>query len=305
MRKSSLAIALVAALVLSTAGTAALAVLYYREAERNEELKSQLDFLSEKESRSAVMQSINAQMEEIANQERLVSDKQREEAIEQRKVAEAERQNAEEQRKVAEEQRQNAITAEHKAIEASEVAQRQRVIAEQQRAQAEYAKRVADTLSYITISKKLGTLAMSRQTLGDTQLADLLAYAGYWFTCQYEGDVYNPAIYQALSTTSASSRKWNVERGAVMKMLQIAGKETFATVSSYGEIALHTKRSDGSLHTNNIFRDNRYDFRDLVTDNSGTLYALSQTGHLVYGKSGALHILQIKEAQKPLLVTCN
>ncbi len=305
MRKSSLAIALVAALVLSTAGTAALAVLYHREVERNEQLKSQLDILSEKESRSAVMQSINAQMEEIANQERLVSDRQREEAIEQRKVAEAERQNAEEQRRAAEEQRQNAIAAEHKALEASKLEQRQRLFAEQQRTQAEYAKRVADTLTYITISRKLGTLAMSRQTLGDTQLADLLAYAGYRLTSQYGGDVYNPAIYQALSTTSTSSKRWNVGQGAVTKMLQMADKETFVTVSSYGEIALHSKGNDGNLHTENIFRNSRYDFRDLTADNSGTLYALSHTGHLVYGKRGALHILPISEAQKPFLLTHN
>ena len=100
MKKATVAIVLAAALVMSLAGTVALGVLYHREAAHSEQLQAQLDSLTEKENRAVVMQSINAQMEEIANQERRISDRQREEAIEQRKVAEDERQNAERQRRV-------------------------------------------------------------------------------------------------------------------------------------------------------------------------------------------------------------
>lgn len=299
MRKAGVAIVLAAALVLSLAGTVALGVLYHREAERNEELLSQLEELTEKESQAAVMQSINAQMEEIADQERLVSDRQRVEAIEQRKLAEEERQNAERQRRMAEEQRQNAIAAERKAVEASDVARHQRIIAEEQRAQAEQSKRMADTLSYIAMARNLGALAVTQNTTGNHQLADLLAYAAYTFTHQYGGDVYYPAIYQALSMTSASMKRWNVGKGAVMKMWELPGTSTFVTVSTYGEIALHTKTKDGNLRTENLFRNNQYDFRDLVIDDKGTLYALSNTGHLVYGKRGDLHTIVIEGAQKP------
>lgn len=299
MKKATVAIVLAAALVLSLACAVMLGVLYQREAARNEELKLQLDSLTEKESRAAVMQSINAQMEEIADQERLISDRQREEAIEQRKVAEAERQNAEQQRREAEEQRQNAIAAEQKALEASDVAQRQRTIAEEQRAQAEQSKRVADTLSYIAMARNVGTLAITQKITGNHQLADLLAYAAYTFTQRYGGDVYNPGIYQALSMTSASMKKWNVGKGAVMKMWELPGTNTFASVSTYGEIAFQTKEKDGNLRSENIYRNSQYDFRDLVIDDKGTLYALSNTGHLVYGKRGDLHTIVIEGAQKP------
>ena len=299
MKKTSVAIALAAALVLSTAGTVALGVLYQREADRNEELRSQLEELSEKVSRSEVMQSVNAQMEEIADQERLVSDRQREEAIQQRKVAEEERQNAEQQRHVAEEQRQNAIAAERKAVEASDVAQRQRTIAEQQRAQAEQSKRMTDTLSYIALARNLGSQAATQETTGNTELADLLAYASYKFTHQYGGDVYNPLIYQALSMTSTSMRKWNVGKGAVMKMWGIPKSHSFATVSTYGEIAIHTKTENGKLHTETIFSNSQYDFRDMVIDDNGTIYAVSHTGHLVYGKRDNLHTTIIEGAVKP------
>lgn len=305
MRKATLPIALSAALILACAACIALYSLYKREATLNDELTEKLEKLAREEKRSAVMQSINAQMEEIATQERKVSDMQREEAIEQRKLAEEQRQNALEQRRQAEEQRQNALTAEQKAVEASEVAQWQRTIAEQQRAEAEHSKRVADTLSYIAMARNLGIQAVTQRNAGNEQLAELLAYAAYQYTNRYNGDVNNPSVYQALSLTSASIRKWNVGRGAIMKMWKLPGGSTFATVSTYGEIAVHTKGNDGGLRSDMIFQNSNYDFRDMVIDDNGTIYALSHTGHLIYGTRGNLSTIAIEGAVKPFRLFCH
>ena len=305
MKKASLTIALTAALLLMTVGVVVLYMLYQKELHLNEELKSKLVELTAEESRLAVMQSVNAQMEEIANQERRVSDRQREEAIQQRKVAEEERQNAERQRKTAEEQRQNALVAEHKAIEASDIAQRQRTIAEQQRAEAEMAKRVADTLSYIAMARNLGTQAVTQMTTGNGELADLLAYASFLFTQRYHGDMYNSAVYQALSRTSASIKKWNVGRGAIMKMWSLYGTSSFITVSKYGEILKHTNTAEGGLHTETVMQNSAYDFRDLVIDDAGTFFVISHTGHLVYGTPENLHTMVIEGATKPFRLFCH
>lgn len=300
MKKASVAIALAAALLLSCAGSIALYMLYQRELRLNEELTEELKKLAEKESRTAVMQSVNAQMEEIATQERRVSDLQREEAIQQRHVAEEERQNAERQRREAEEQRQNALLAERKAVEASDVAQRQRTIAEQQRANAELAKRVTDTLSYIALARNLGAQASRQKIAGNDPLANLLAYAAYLFTDRYNADVYNPIIYHALSVTSASNRKWAVGHGAVMKIWSLPNSDDFITVSQYGEIVRHTKTADGNLRSVPVFQDSNYDFRDLIIDKQGVIYALSHTGHLFYGKADSkLHVMLIDGATKP------
>ena len=51
------------------------------------DLKSQIANLTKREKESAVMQSVNAQLEEIANQQRIVSDERRDEAVEQTKIA--------------------------------------------------------------------------------------------------------------------------------------------------------------------------------------------------------------------------
>ena len=296
MKKINIAMVLAAALLLSVVGSTALYVLYQQELRHNEELTEQIEELTKRERRSTVMQSVNAQMEQIATQERRVSDMQREEAVQQRKVAEEERQNAERQRHAAEEQRQNALAAERKAVEASDVAQRQRTIAEQQRAEAELAKRVTDTLSYVALARNLGTQAVTQLTTGNEELADLLAYAAYIFTKRYQGDVYNPTIYQALSMTSASIRKWNVAHGALMKMWSLPGTKSFVTVSKYGEIMKHTKTDNGNLLTQTIMQNNAYDFRDLVIDDSGSLYAISYSGHLVYGKPDDLHTIAVEGA---------
>ena len=125
--------AAVAAFLLCLVGGIVSYVLYSNEAEENKELKEQLAVLSKQEKKSAIMQRVNAQMEEIANEERRISDEQREAAVEQTKLAEQERQNAEQQQRKAEQERQNALVAEHKAVEASKVAQHERAVAEQQR----------------------------------------------------------------------------------------------------------------------------------------------------------------------------
>jgi uncharacterized membrane protein YqiK len=182
---------------------------YSAEQLRVEELEQQVKKLTLDKQRSTVMQSVNQQMEEIANQERLISEEQREEALQQSRIAN-------EMRLHAEEEQQKALQAERKALEASKTAQGQRLIAEKERSQAEYSKRVADTLTYRTIARNLGNTATTLQKAGNQELASLLAYTAYLFTQRYHGDVYHPSIYEALMLTSGSQHRWTVAHGGIM-----------------------------------------------------------------------------------------
>ena len=139
-------------------------------------------------------------MSKWTNQERRISDEQRIKAEKQTAVAEQMRRNAEEER-------QNALEAEHRAVEASKVAKNERVIAEQQRANAEYQKRVADTLSYITLARQLGDVSIKQSESGNMELAQLLAYASQLFTTRYKGDVYTSSVYQSLFIASQSKQR--------------------------------------------------------------------------------------------------
>lgn len=244
--------------------------------EKNQELQAQLDKLRKEEERSVVMQSVNAQLEEIANEERRISDEQRIEAIAQTKVAEEMRRNAEIER-------QNALAAEQHAVEASQLAQSQRKIAEQQRSEAEQSKRVADTLTYISLARTLGQTAITQYKADHREIADLLAQTACLFTNRYHGDIYSPTVYQALAMTSQNKNVWHKHKGSITDIAFSDEKSGYMiTCSTYGEIMRHTNDESGKLTSEMVVSNPRYDFRDLFIDRpSNTTYALSTSGHLV------------------------
>ena len=250
---------------------------------QNEELQSRLKTLTKQEQQSAVMQRVNAQMEEIANEQRRISDEQREEAVEQRRQAEQERQNAEQQRRQAEQERQNALTAEQKAVEATKVAQQERATAELQRNQAELAKRVADTLGYITLARTLGNTSITQYRTNNNELADMLAYTSCLFTNRYRGDIYSPTVYQALAMSSQNKSVWHKHKGSITDVaFSDEASGYMMSCSTYGEVMRHTNFSNGKLSSEMLVSNPRYDFRDLFIDRStNTTYALSRSSHLI------------------------
>ena len=153
-----------------------------------------MEVLLQKEKQSAVDRSISAQMEEIANQQREISDEQREEALQQTRVANEMRERSEAERHNAIIAQQNAIASERRALDAYDQAEQQRQIAEHQRIQAEFSKRVADTLSYLSLVRSLGSLSVNQYRAGNRDLATLLSYASYLFTSRYQGDVFYPTV---------------------------------------------------------------------------------------------------------------
>ena len=243
---------------------------------QNQELQEQLKRLTTEEKRSAVMQRVNAQLEEIANEQRRISD-------EQRLAAEHQTEVAEEMRRKAEIERQNALVAEQRALEASDVAQSQRKIAEQQRAEAEQSKRVADTLTYLSLARTLGQSAITQFNAGNQELADLLAHTACLFTNRYHGDIYAPTVYQALAMTSQNKNVWHKHKGSITDIAFSDEKSGYMiTCSSYGEIMRHTNYESGKLTSEMLVSNPRYDFRDLFIDRlTNTIYVLSRSGHLV------------------------
>ena len=286
----------IALLGATTAGTY---YLYRQELSKNEQLEKQMEELGEREKRSVIVQRISTQMEEIAREQKEISDEQRREAEQQTIVANDMRRRAEKERQNAQEAEQTAQASERKAVEASKVAEHQRMLAEQRQQQAEYSRSVADTLSYLALARSLGAQAVTQQNTGNKDLASLLAYASYVFTNRYGGDVYHPSIYEALSLTSKSSKKWTVGKGAIMKMVWLPNSSTsFMTVSTYGELLSHEIKG-GQLYSTALLKDNAYDFRDLYISREGKYYAISHTGHLVVGHNTTKTVKQIPGAVRP------
>lgn len=273
---------------------------WYGSEKRNAQLQSELAELRRQERISAVKKSVSQQMEEIANEQKVISDEQREEAMQQTKIANELRERSEEERHNAIVAQQIAIASERKALDAFDQAEQQRKIAEHQRIQAELSKRMTDTLSFISLGRSLGSMAITQHHIGNQELSDLLTYAAYHFTRKYGGDVYNPSIYQPLSLASQSTSKWDVHEGAITntKMLTRDGKNIL-TVSSYGEIQRHQKEGD-KLVSKTLFFDKKYDFRNVYPDmDKNIIYALSRTGHLVIRTMTSTKILEIKGITNP------
>ena len=266
---------------------------YDEEQHKTSELEAELASLTAKEKRTAVMQSINAQMEEIANQQWKISDEQRKEAEEQTEVAN-------EQRKQAETERQNALVAERRAVEASKIADNQRSIAEKERSLAEHSKKVADTLSYINLGRTLGGMATTQLENENNELACLLAYASYLYTDRYKGDIYNPTVYQALTSMSQSLHSWVRHKGDVTN-IDFFSADHLVSASTYGEIMEHHIKNE-NLTTKTIFSNNKFDFRDILI-RKDVIYAVSRSGHVVIKDKKGIQTIQLDQLKNPQGIT--
>lgn len=280
------------------AGTAAIG-FYGWDSERKtvKELEAQIEELMQKDMRSAVDRSVSAQMEEIANEQREISEEKREEALRQTKVANEMRLRSELERQNALEAERNAVASEKKAVEASAVADSQRVMAEHQRIQAEFLKRKADTLSYIALGRSLGSISTVQKQAGNDDIADLLSYASYLYTSRYNGDIYNPTIIQSLMQSSNSMVSWTEHTSAVTNLSFIPNDHNkIVSASNYGEIIL-SERNGNRLYPTVLFKNSQYDFRDIIIDQqTSNIYAVSRSGHLVIIQPNSKNVKTIELA---------
>ena len=283
-------IAIAAGLIL--AGTTAVGLMGWNSSNKEiDELKAQLSDLQRQEKRSAVLQSVSKQMEDIAYEQKKISDEQREEAVEQTKVANEMRQRSEIERQHAIQAQQQALESERMAINAYDMAESQRQVAEENR-------RTAETLSYLALGRSLGSLATTQLRAGNEEIGDLLSYASYLYTERYHGDVYYPAIYQALTLSSKSQNEWNRHSSAIPNLsFMPKSDKQLVSVSTYGEILYH-ELNGNQLKTTVLFKDKNYDFRDIYIHpaNDG-IYAISRNGYL-YIKVGH----DVKMLELPMLV---
>lgn len=276
---------------------------WYTSNTRVRALEAQLQELRRQEMRSAVLQSVSKQMEQIAFQQKEISDEQREEALQQTRVANEMRERSEAERRNAIQAQQQAVVSERKALDAYDQAQSQREIAEQQRVQAEFSKRVADTLSYVTLGRTLGSLAMAQLRAGNDDLANLLGFAACLYTSRYKGDIYNPSVYQSLSLCSQSKSEWPRHEGAIRDLEFMPQTDNeLVTVSSYGEVLYHV-REGNRLKTTALLRDRHYDFRDVyIYPENKNIYAVSRTGDLFIKTSKNSQILPLANMLHPLAI---
>ena len=255
-------------------GTVAAGLLMQRDGqERIKALESELSVLRKQEEQSLVDRRVSQQLEKIAYGQEERAEERSREAIRQSEIAQ-------EMTLRSEAERKRALQAQAAAEVSAEEARRSYQLAEHQRMAAEEAKLVADSLNYISLGRSLGSQSYAVYRGGDKDLGTLLAYASYYYTYHYGGNLYSSSVYQALTQAAVGLRSWNTHSSRISGIDISPVDGSLWSVSTYGEMQVH-KVQGGYLKTISLINDKNYCFRDVYAARNGKGYAVSHTGHLV------------------------
>ena len=240
-------------------------------------LVAQLRQATEIQKEAIITRRISTQLEEIAYQQKEISDVQRQEAVNQTMIAD-------QMRNHAEEEREKALSAQQAALEAFNQMEEQKKIAEIRREEAIRAQMKADTLASIALGRSLGSQASTQYIAGNRELALLLSYSAWKFTSGNNGDVYQPAIFDALLQTGDLSKSMGLHKGAIRDLCLSADErgDFLLSAGQFGELILWRINDDDLVVENILVNNPVYDFRRVVADTKNKRFiALSYTNKLI------------------------
>ena len=299
-RRSLLLYALTALVVI--AGVATVAYRMGSRHSRNElaALQEEMDRLVAAEKDAAIVKRVSQQMEDIAYQQKAISDQQRDRAEEQSILATRSAARAEMESRAAREAEVKANAAADLAERERANAERQQEIALEQRDEANHAKNVADTLNRRTQARSLAVSSMVRREANEPEVADLLAYASWYFLKNNRGNTYYADTFKSLTQATDGMPRYKMkENGSVNAIAQVPGRNgQCVAVTNYGEVEwLSAARGDGGIRitSKSLLFNSAYDFRD-VTVQDGKILALSHNGPLcVLDFQGKLRVVELPE----------
>ena len=275
---------LTALAVLAGVAAVSYSIGYKRSKAELASLQEEMNRLEAAGKDAAIVKRVSQQMEDIAYQQKAISDQQRDRAEEQSMLATQNARRAEQESRAAHE-------AELKANEAAKVAEQERANAEfqqgialEQRDEATHAKNVADTLNRRTQARSLAVSSQVRREAGEPEVADLLAYASWYFLKNNRGNQYFSETFKSLTQATDGIPRYKVkEGGAVNAIAKVpAAPGQCVAVSNYGEVewlSVSAGQGGKEITSKSLLFNSGYDFRDVeVKDNR--IYALSLKGPL-------------------------
>lgn len=258
--------------------TISCGVTYYATEKQNESeiagLNSRIDSLNNKVLQARVTQRISEQMEDIASQQSVISDRERNRAEMQSKIAETERRKAEVEKGLAMEAQKKALISAEQARKAQELAEKESKRATDNMLIAENARSHADTLLYQSLANSLAQSSLTQYSSGNEDLQRLLACAAWHYSEQYPGNQTSMQnIYRSLLFSSGSVKNTGgVLRGNIMKIH--ISHDGVICITDYGEIFL----DNGQSYAVNIDKNN---FRDFFSYGKKRNLALCSDGRLL------------------------
>lgn len=257
-----------------------------------EELNNRINEMKAAEHNAIITKRISEQMEDIAYEQKALSDKQRMRAEEQSRIADIERGKAELERGLAVKAEQQARASAQEAETMRLIAEQQSVLATQHMEEALQARSHADTLFYQSLARSLAQTSITQYKSGDKSLAALLAYSAWYYTDKFKGNVYHQDIYTAL-LDNAPRAKMHIGKvlGNPRAIIEIPEMHSnneakgYVIATDYGEICHLAPKVDAAGHFNGydehrILNSQNYFFRDICIA-KGDLLALDVSGMLV------------------------
>ena len=264
-----------------------------------ESLENRIDEMAAAERNALITKRISEQMEDIAYEQKALSDKQRERAEEQSRRADIERGKAELERSLAVKAEQQARASAQQAENMRKIAEQQSELAVQHMVEAQDARAQADTLFYQSLARSLAQTSINQYKAGEKDLAALLAYSAWYYTDAYNGNVYHQDIYTSL-LENAQRAKMHIGRitgnPRAMANFSSNGEKGFVIVTDYGEIYRFTKSDDDDrgYTQERMFTHKDYLFRDVCIIGN-EVFALDVEGMLVKTTINSTILLEKKK----------
>ena len=264
-------------------------------------LQEETDRLSAAEKNATIVRRVSQQMEDIAYQQKAISDRQRDRAEEQSLLARQSAVRAEIESRAAHEAEIKATRSAQVAKEERANAELQQKIALEQRDEATHARNVADTLNRRTQARNLAVSSQVRRESDEPDVADLLAYASWYFLKNNRGNQYYSDTFKSLvQATDGMARYRMKENGAVNAVSPVPGSpDQCVAVSNFGEVEwLSATAGSRRILSKRLLFNPEYDFRDVkVLD--GKIYALSLKGPLcILDLLGNLQTVELDEEEE-------
>lgn len=258
-----------------------------------EELQQRIADLEKKERAALITQRVSEQMEDLANAQRNISDRQRQRAEEQSRIADMERGKALLERSIAQKAERQAREAAQEASSMRLIAEEQSQLAMQNMLQAQEAKSKADTLFYQALGRSLAQTSIAQMHSGNRELATLLAYSGWDYSNRYNANTYQSEIFEALQLSATSAQiKLGKALGSVWEITPLPqhhnrrnANDDFLAVSDYGEVIhlypTYTEEGYFDAYRQRLLYSNpQYLFRKVLTGDRGMVFILDASGYL-------------------------
>lgn len=229
---------------------------------------------------AVIDRAVSQQMEDIAYQQKAISDEHLVQARENALLAEENARESEANALRADEERRQAIRA-------KEEANAQRLVAEERSRQAEMANSIARSaleetscMTYRQLGVQLGATAHNQvsEQNADEQLSSLLSLWSYIFLKRTGGNTYSSDTYMALSRNSGTERTYFSPSHGEIKSVCMGRNGCVVMATSYGEVAV----IDGDMVRNLLVHDSRdFDFRKVMV-RGDVIVLLSRDGRMLF-----------------------